>query len=190
MMQSHESFAEQLAEVQEAKRALALEAEHSRQAQRLELEGLASSAEELEEALQQVLANEAEKQASIDLAAAQSELLELHAELLMAEAAEDSADDVETDILREAKALEEQREKVLLALRLAKEQVQSYEDCCQQLRSELRVAAEAQSRQTRQELRLGASKQAEHDPNATVLWCRKAPPQEGLQQSSSAPSLR
>ncbi|CAK9019868.1 unnamed protein product [Durusdinium trenchii] len=128
MMQSHESFAEQLAEVQEAKRALALEAEHSRQAQRLELEGLASSAEELEEALQQVLANEAEKQASIDLAAAQSELLELHAELLMAEAAEDSADDVETDILREAKALEEQREKVLLALRLAKEQVQSYED--------------------------------------------------------------
>eukprot|EP00913_Durusdinium_trenchii_P012575 g11809.t1 len=48
--------------------------------------GLASSAEELEEALQQVLANEAEKQASIDLAAAQSELLELHAELLMAEA--------------------------------------------------------------------------------------------------------
>eukprot|EP00913_Durusdinium_trenchii_P012572 g11806.t1 len=48
----------------------------------------------------------------------------------------------------------------------------------------------AQSRQTRQELRLGASKQAEHDPNATVLWCRKAPPQEGLQQSSSAPSLR
>ncbi|CAL1138444.1 unnamed protein product, partial [Cladocopium goreaui] len=128
---------EQLAEVRAAQRALALEVENSRSAQQRELEGLAASALELTEALQQ-LSDEAERRgASRDLAAARRRSSELHMELLLAQA--DTDGDCQ-DAKQVDEGLERRKLQALEDLKMAKEEVQVYEDCCQQLRAELRAA--------------------------------------------------
>eukprot|EP00435_Cladocopium_sp_Y103_P055264 s1205_g18.t1 len=137
MSEAH--YLEQLAEVQAAQRALALEVENSRSAHQRELEGLAASALELTEALQQLSDDKAEprSRAFRDLAAARRQSSELHMELLLAQA---DADGDRQDAKQVDEGLERRKLQALEDLKMAKEEVQVYEDCCQQLRSELRAA--------------------------------------------------
>eukprot|EP00434_Breviolum_minutum_P030055 symbB.v1.2.026577.t1/scaffold2668.1/size74884/1 len=81
------NLAEQLAEVQAARRALALEAESSAAAHHRDLEGLAISALELQTVLQELSREKVDRlAASTDLTAARRRLSELNMELLLAQA--------------------------------------------------------------------------------------------------------
>ena len=189
------NLAEQLAEVQAARRALALEAETSAAAHHRDLEGLAISALELQTVLQELSREKVHRlAASTDLTAARRRLSELNMELLLAQAdaergghKEKGVPEAEMERSQADEALGKRKAQALEALKAAKASVQIYEDCCQELRSELSAAQACHAQSSE---RLAPSSKASGQQEGNVFWCRKVPPTQGLHESASAPSLR